>query len=163
MKFSIYDYKNMFLDGSENMTASNLIYVGTTKTEADYAYMRPAPAGSAVVYAEGGDISPPYFVEFRVTANSKKGGDGPDKDDPAPMTFTVLGAPAEKDDGGKPLFDGYGGPKVPGDAAFAAVGSLTVPETEDALSYRVAVSSNRHKWFKATVSGGRASAHLLRG
>lgn len=38
MQFSIYDFKNKFID--PDMTDSNEIYVGTTATEKKYGYMR---------------------------------------------------------------------------------------------------------------------------
>jgi hypothetical protein len=155
MQFSIYDYKNMFLDGSAAMADSNRIYVGTTQSETEYAYLRPRPAGKGAAYAEGGDIATPYVVEFRVTENEVNDGVA------SPMTFYVLGARAVTDADGKPLFNADGSPVVPTD--FTVVGQLTVPEIEDTTSYRVAVSSNRYKWFKVTVTGGRASAFLLRG
>jgi hypothetical protein len=47
---SIYDYKNMFLDGSPDMTDSNLLYVGTSKSETDYAYMKPGPSGAGFLF-----------------------------------------------------------------------------------------------------------------
>jgi hypothetical protein len=153
MKFSIYDYKNKFLDGTEAAGAdSNKIYVGTTKSEADYAYMRPGPAGSS--YPAGGDISSPYFVEFRVTqapAANKT------------LVLTVYGAKAVTDAGGKPSFGADGEPAEPDE--FSTIGMLTIPgaEVEEATPYRVAVSSNKYKWFMVSVAEGKASAFLLRG
>jgi hypothetical protein len=135
-QFSIYDHKNMFLDGSAGMADSNLLYVGTSKSETDYAYTRPGPAGAAG-WPEGGKITVPYVAEFRI------------------MSQTA----AETD--GKPKFNADGSPVAPSD--FTVVGQLTVPEPEDALSYRVAVSGNKYKWFKVAVTGGKASAFLLRG
>jgi hypothetical protein len=155
MQFSIYDYKNMFFDGSAANADSNRIYVGTTQSETEYAYLRPRPEGKGTAYAEGGDITTPYVAEFRVTENTV------DEGVASPMTFTVEGAKAVTDADGKPQFNADGSPKVPTD--FTTVGQLTVPEVEDTTSYRVAVSSNRYKWFKVTVTGGRASAFLLRG
>jgi hypothetical protein len=152
MKFSIYDYKNMFLDGTEAAEAeSRAIYVGTTKTEVDYQYMKGGPAGKP--YSEGGDISTPYVAEFRLTGVT-------DPDDP--VTLTVLGAKAVVDGNGKPLFTGNS-PDAPTD--YTVVGQLTIPEpdAEDPIPYRVAVSSNKYKWFKAKVEGGTASAFLIRG
>jgi hypothetical protein len=154
MKFSIYDYKNKFLDGTEAAGAdSNKIYVGTTKSEADYAYMRPGPAGSS--YPAGGDVSVPYFVEFRITQGPASG---------KKLVLTVLGAKAVADAGGKPSFGADGKPAEPAAADFTVVGQLTVPDTavEEATPYRVAVSSNKYKWFKVTVAEGKASAFLLR-
>jgi hypothetical protein len=150
-QFSIYDYKNMFLDGSPDMTDSNLLYVGTSKSETDYAYTRPGPAG-AEGWPEGGQITTPYVAEFRILAQNSA---------ETPVVLTVLGAKAKTYSNGKPQFNADGSPAAPED--FTVVGQLTVPEPEDAMSYRVAVSGNKYKWFKVTVTGGKASAFLLRG
>jgi hypothetical protein len=156
-QFSIYDHKNMFLDGSAGMADSNLLYVGTSKSETDYAYMKPGPAGAAA-WPEGGQITAPYAAEFRIMSQEEPEEPG---DPPPPVVLTVLGAKAKTDAGGKPQFNADGSPVAP--SVFTVVGQLTVPEPEDAMSYRVAVSGNKYKWFKVTVTGGKASAFLLRG
>jgi hypothetical protein len=162
MQFSIYDHKNMFLAGTESPGAeSNKLYVGTTAKEVEYQYMKPGPAGKE--YPAGGDVSVPYTAEFRITETTVTAGtDGaPDKLNPA--VLTVLGAPAVTDEAGKPLFNTDGTPKTP--ASFTVVGQLTIPEpdAEEPVAYRVAVSSNKYKWFKAKAEGAKAAAHLVRG
>jgi hypothetical protein len=136
------------------MAESNLLYVGTSQSETDYAYMRPGPSGAAG-WPEGGQITTPYVAEFRILSQNSV------ENVPVPVVLTVLGAKAAAETDGKPQFNADGTPAAPSD--FTAVGQLTVPEPEDAMSYRVAVSGNKYKWFKVTVTGGKASAFFLRG
>jgi hypothetical protein len=160
MQFSIYDYKNMFLDGTEAAgSAGNLLYVGTTAEESAYQYMKPGPAGKE--YPSGGEVKSPYAVEFRITETSTATANGATT--VKPMVLTVYGAAAVTGADGKPVFAADKSPAVP--AAFEVVGQLTLPEpdAEEPAAYRVAVSSNKYKWFKAGVAGGKAAAHLMRG
>ena len=61
MLFSIYDYKNLLLDG-KTPGKEQALYVGTTAAETAYGYMKPGGGKPG-----GGEISIPYLVEFRIT------------------------------------------------------------------------------------------------
>jgi hypothetical protein len=148
MQFSIYDYKNLLLDGAGKEES---LYVGTTATETAYGYMNHAGGK-----AEGGEISVPYFAEFRIKEVEEEG---------EPITLTVLGAKAVLDAEGAPQFNADKSPVEPEPEDFVEVGRLVIaePDADEPIPYRVAVSSNKYKWFKAEVTGGKASAFLLRG
>jgi hypothetical protein len=152
MLFSIYDYQNRFLTGKPDEESAS-IYTGTTKTEADYGYMRQPPG----VVAEGADIGMPYFAEFRIANGEDATGD---------VTLTVLGAkPVMDGDNKYPTFNDDGTPIEPDNDDYHAVGTLIVAQDEaaDPVPHRVAFSDSRHKWFKVEVGGASASAFLLRG
>jgi hypothetical protein len=151
MLFSIYDYKNRFLTPDKNaLTDSTEIYVGTTATEMRYAYMREQPG----VVSEGADIGRPYYAEFRISKVTNSAN---------PVKLTVEGArPVLAND--LPKFKPDGTPDDTG-LAWGEIGTLTIPadETNESVSYRVAFSDSKNKWFRVKATNSEVSAFLMRG
>jgi hypothetical protein len=151
MLFSIYDYKNKFMDSG--MSTSDAIYVGTSAAEKMYGYMRQRP-GQPV---EGGQLGTPYFAEFRISELTGDSGN---------VVLEVLAAkPVMDGTTGWPSFEADGSPLQPPEIAWSPIGTLTIPrdEAEDSVSYRVAFSDSRNKWFRVKLTNCKASAFLLRG
>jgi hypothetical protein len=155
MKFSIYDFKNGLIGQQEGGGwGANKIYVGTTSTEAKYE--RPLPTGAQPDPDRpgGGKIGLPYTAEFNFKL--AEGEDPPTGE----VTFSVRGA---KFDG----FDADGKPTEPADGDFVDVGTLTVPALEaEEMTYRVAFSDSKYKWFTAAVAGttlDKVACFLMRG